>query len=134
MSPDLPDDRLYAPTHEWIRVEGDTGTVGLSSPACEEISGIVHVELPEPGSEVGRDDPCALIESDKTASDLHAPVSGRILEVNTALRDDPALLHRHPHTEGWIYRIALADPSELSQLLSADAYRQGIDPTDPAPR
>ncbi len=126
MSPEIPSDRLYAPTHEWIRVEEGTGTVGLSAPARDELGTVVHVELPAAGREVAREEPCALIESDKTASDLHAPVSGRILEINSALESDPGLLHRSPYRHGWLYRISLALPGELSQLLDAGAYRERV--------
>jgi len=118
----IPDDRKYADTHEWIRVEGDIGTVGISDHAQAELTDIVFVEPPKVGTVVAARSACAVVESVKAASDIYTPVSGEIVEANDALSSNPALLNTDPHGEGWIFRIKLSDPSELDALKDAAAY------------
>lgn len=118
----IPDDRKYADTHEWIRVEGDIGTVGISDHAQAELTDIVFVEPPKVGTVVAARSACAVVESVKAASDIYTPVSGEIVEANDALSSNPALLNTDPHGEGWIFKIKLSDPSELDALKDAAAY------------
>mgnify|MGYP001272979301 CR=1 FL=1 len=122
----VPDDLKYADSHEWIRVEGNVGTVGITDHAQAELTDIVFVEPPKEGAEVVARCAAAVVESVKAASDIYAPVSGRVTEVNTALADNPALLNTDPYGEGWIFKIQLSDPAELDALKDAAAYRELI--------
>ncbi len=122
----VPDDLKYAESHEWIRVEGDVGTVGITDHAQEELTDIVFAEPPKVGETFGAKSAAAVVESVKAASDIYSPVSGEIVEINPAIVDNPALLNTDPHGEGWIFKIKLANPSELDALLDAAAYRELI--------
>ena len=117
-----PDDLRYSKEHEWVRVEGTHGTIGITSFASDELGDIVFVELPEVGSSVAQFATFGVVESGKAVSDLYSPVSGSVTEVNEALRDAPELLNGDPFGEGWIMRVELADPTELDALMDADAY------------
>ena len=109
--------------HEWIRVEGDTATVGISSHAQEALGDIVFAEAPEPGRKISKGQEAAVVESVKAASDVYAPVSGEVLEGNPAIADDPSVINSDPEGEGWFFRLRLSDPGELEGLMDADAYR-----------
>lgn len=122
----VPDDLKYAESHEWIRVEGDIGTVGITDHAQEELTDIVFAEPPKVGETFGVKSAAAVVESVKAASDIYTPVSGEIVEINPAIVDNPALLNTDPHGEGWIFKIKIANPSELDALLDAAAYRELI--------
>ncbi len=122
----VPDDLKYAESHEWIRVEGDIGTVGITDHAQEELTDIVFAEPPKVGETFGVKSAAAVVESVKAASDIYTPVSGEIVEINPAIVDNPALLNTDPHGEGWIFKIKPANPSELDALLDAAAYRELI--------
>ncbi|MGC3957964.1 MAG: glycine cleavage system protein GcvH [Verrucomicrobiota bacterium] len=122
----IPSDLKYAKSHEWVRVSGDTATVGITDHAQHELTDIVFVELPAAGRKVKAGEACAVVESVKTASDIYSPVSGEIIEINKAAADDPALVNREPHTEGWFYKIKLANPSELAALLTPEQYQAQI--------
>ena len=122
----IPADLKFAKSHEWVRVENDIATVGISDHAQAELTDIVFVELPDPGRTVGAGEACAVVESVKTASDIYAPVSGEITEVNQPVIDDPALVNSAPFGEGWFFKIRLSNPEELGQLLDPDAYGQQI--------
>lgn len=122
----VPDDLKYAESHEWIRVEGDIGTVGITDHAQEELTDIVFAEPPKVGESFGVKSAAAVVESVKAASDIYTPVSGEIMEINPAIVDNPALLNTDPHGEGWIFKIKLSNPSELDALLDAAAYRELI--------
>lgn len=122
----LPEDLKYAETHEWIRVEGDIGTVGISDHAQAELTDIVFAEPPKIGAKFSAGDPAAVVESVKAASDVYAPVSGEIVEANAAVQERPALLNTDPWGEGWIFKIKLSNPSELDALKDAAAYREQI--------
>ena len=122
----IPDDLKYAETHEWIRIEGDVGTVGISDHAQEELSDIVFAEPPKPGAPLTAGDPSAVVESVKAASDFYAPVSGEVLEVNEALSSDPDLINTDPYGAGWIFKIKISDPLELDDLSDADSYREQL--------
>lgn len=116
----------FAKTHEWAHMEGDIATVGISNHAQEEISDIVFVDLPKVGQQVTAGQNCCVIESVKSASEIYAPVSGEIVEVNEALNADPALVNREPHGNGWLFRIKMTAPAEYENLLDLSAYKATI--------
>ncbi len=122
----VPEDLKFAETHEWIRVDGDIGTVGITDHAQAELTDIVFAEPPKIGAKFSAKDPSAVVESVKAASDIYAPVSGEIIEANASLSENPSLLNTDPYGEGWIFKIRIADPSELDGLQSAAAYRAQI--------
>lgn len=117
-----PDDLRYSREHEWVRVDGSRGTVGITSFAADELGDIVFVELPEVGATLKQFDTFGVVESVKAVSDLYAPVSGEVVEVNEALRETPELLNSDPFGDGWLARVELADTSELDGLMDAEAY------------
>lgn len=120
---DFPDELKYSPTHEWVRVEEDgTVTVGITDHAQALLGDIVFIELPEEGATVNAKDEFAVVESVKAASDIYAPVSGEVIAINDDLGDAPETVNNSPYDEGWICRILPSDPSELSDLLDAEAY------------
>ena len=116
----------FLKTHEWAFVEGENAVVGISNHAQEEISDIVFVDLPKVGRVVKAGENCCVIESVKSASEIYAPVSGEIVAVNEALNGDPALVNREPHAGGWLFKIKMADPSEVNALLDLAAYNATI--------
>lgn len=122
----VPEDLRYAETHEWLRLEGDTALVGITDHAQAELTDIVFVELPKVGTAVAAKQAVAVVESVKAASDIYSPVSGTILEVNSALEADPGLLNREPFAAGWLFKLQLSAPSEVSSLKDPAAYRQQI--------
>jgi glycine cleavage system H protein len=113
----------YTPEHEWIRLDGDTATVGITDFAQGQLGDIVFVELPDAGKQVSKGGEAAVVESVKAASDVYAPVSGEVTEANQALSDDPSLVNTDPEGEGWFFRLRLSDTSELDGLMDADAYK-----------
>lgn len=117
-----PEELKYASSHEWARLDGDIVTVGISDHAQEALGDLVYVELPSVGDSVQAGDEAGVVESVKAASDIYAPVSGEIVEINEALVDTPEIVNSAPYTEGWLYRIRISDVSELDKLLSADEY------------
>jgi glycine cleavage system H protein len=122
----VPSDLKYAKSHEWIRVTGDSVTVGITDHAQHELTDVVFVELPDVGKIVKAGEACAVVESVKTASDIYSPVSGEILEVNKAVSENPALVNTEPYGNGWLYRIKLNNPGELSSMLSPEQYTAQI--------
>lgn len=122
----IPSDLKYAKSHEWVRVSGDTATVGITDHAQAELTDIVFVELPALGRKVKAGEACAVVESVKTASDIYSPVSGEILETNKTVVDDPALVNKEPDTGGWFFKIKLSNPAELNTLLSPEDYKKQI--------
>ena len=116
----------FTKEHEWIRVEGDVATVGISDHAQEALGDIVFAEVPDEGRSVSKGDDAAVVESVKAASDVYAPVSGDIIEGNSALSDDPALINRDPEGEGWFFKLKLSDPAELDGLMSEADYREWV--------
>src|SRR3989338_6001983 len=112
----IPKDLRYAETHEWIRAEGDTATVGVTDHAQEELTDVVFVELPKIGTRVAAGAECAVVESVKAASDIYTPVSGEIVEVNRRLEAEPGLVNNDPYGEGWFFKIKMLAPEELSRL------------------
>lgn len=113
----------YAKTHEWAYKDGEIAVVGISNHAQEEISDIVFVDLPKVGQKVTAGQNCCVIESVKSASEIYAPVSGEIVEVNSALEGDPALVNREPHGNGWLFKIKMSNPAEYDNLLDVNAYK-----------
>ena len=122
----------YTKTHEWVRVKGDVATFGITYYAQEELSEIVFVELPEPGEEIEVGQEIASVESVKAASDIYAPVSGELVEVNDNLTTAPETINASPYAEGWIGRIRMTRPAELKDLLTPEAYEElaGGEPED----
>ncbi len=124
---EIPADLKYTRTHEWVRDNGDgTVTVGITDHAQELLGDVVYVELPEVGSEVTAEQACAVVESVKAASDVYAPVSGQVAEVNELLEEEPGTINSDPYGEGWLFSIELSDAGELDGLLDADAYAAEI--------
>ncbi len=119
----VPEDRKYAKSHEWILVQKDIGTVGISDHAQEELTSIVFAEPPKPSTQLVAKQPAAIVESVKAASDVYSPVSGEVIEGNSALESDPGLLNTDPYGAGWIYKIRLTNPTELEELLLAKDYQ-----------
>ncbi len=122
----VPSDLKYVKSHEWVRIAGDTATIGITDHAQHELTDVVFVELPEVGRQVKAGEACAVVESVKTASDIYSPVSGEIVEVNKAAADDPALVNREPFASGWFYKIKLSSPAELAALLTPEQYQAQI--------
>ena len=126
MSTKVPADLKYARSHEWIRPAGELATVGISDHAQHELTDLVFVELPAVGRTVKAGEACAMVESVKTASEIYAPVSGEVVEVNKAVVDNPALVNNDPYSAGWFFKLKLAQPAELNGLLSAADYSKQI--------
>jgi glycine cleavage system H protein len=122
----VPDDLRYAESHEWVRVEGDNARVGITDHAQAELTDVVYVELPKIGAKATAKSQIAVVESVKAASDIYAPVSGTIVEANTALEGNPALINTDPFREGWIFVVKMDSPDEVKQLKDAAGYRQQI--------
>ena len=114
----------YSKDHEWVRVEGDIATVGISNYAQEQLGDVVYVELPEVGRTVGQSQEAAVVESVKAASEVYAPVSGEVIEVNQALEDDPALVNGDPTGEGWFLKLRMSAPGELDGLMDEAIVRR----------
>jgi len=112
--------------HEWVRVDGDIATVGITDHASQALGDIVFAEVPEAGRQVKKGDEAGVVESVKAASDVYAPVSGEVIEGNEALRDDPAVINRDPEGEGWFFKLKLADASELDGLMGESDYRDWV--------
>lgn len=123
-----PSELKYASSHEWARLESDgTVTVGISYHAQNALGDVVFIELPEVGAEYSQGDEAAVVESVKAASDIYAPVSGEIIEVNDSLDESPETVNEYPYSDGWFFRIQPSDLSELDNLLDAEAYDEQCD-------
>ncbi|KAA8731430.1 glycine cleavage system protein GcvH [Acinetobacter qingfengensis] len=121
-----PSDIRYASTHEWVRVEGDLIITGISDHAQDALGDLVYVEAPEVGQEVIATEQAGIVESVKTASDIHAPISGIVVEVNTSLEDDPETINEDPYGKGWIYKIKPHNIADVEHLLSNTEYEAGL--------
>jgi len=121
-----PEDYLYTKEHEWIKAEGDIGTIGITDYAQSELGDIVFIELPQVGASFEANAPMATIESVKAVSDVYSPVSGEVTEVNNAIVDNPAKVNEDPHGEGWFVKLKLSKPDELKSLMSAKDYEEYI--------
>jgi glycine cleavage system H protein len=122
----VPDDLLYTDTHEWIKREGDNVRVGITDHAQSELTDVVYVELPKMDRQANAKEAIAVIESVKAASDIYAPVKGRVVEVNKALEADPGLINREPFGQGWIYVLKVDNADDLKGLKDAAAYKKQI--------
>ena len=125
-----PDDLLYHPEHDWAKVEGENATFGVTWYAQDALGEVVFFDPPEVGTTVKKDGPYAEIESVKAVSDVYAPLSGEIVEVNEALSDTPETLNDDPYSAGWLVKVKLSDSSETEQLLSVDDYKQLLENED----
>lgn len=126
MSTKVPADLKYTKSHEWVRVAGGVATVGITDHAQHELTDIVFVETPAAGRQFRAGEACAVVESVKTASDIYSPVSGEVIAVNEKLSSQPSLVNDQPYGDGWFYQIRLANPAELSVLLSPADYTAQI--------
>ncbi len=127
----FPEDLKYTENDEWIRVEGDTGTVGVSDYAQDQLSDVVFVEvLEDVGTELDKGEPFGAVESVKAAADVYMPVSGEIIEVNEGLAEVPEQVNTDPYGEAWMIKIKISDPSELDELMDAGAYQENIEGRD----
>jgi glycine cleavage system H protein len=122
----VPDNLKYAESHEWILVDGDLGTIGITDHAQNELTDIVYVDPPKVGATVSAGQAAAVVESVKAASDIYAPVDGEVVEVNEALANSPALVNTSPYDEGWLFKVRLTNPAQLEALKSPDDYRTQI--------
>jgi glycine cleavage system H protein len=122
----IPDSLRYAASHEWIRVDNDLGTVGITDHAQNALSDVVYVDLPKVGVQVAAGAVVAVIESVKAASDIYAPVTGEIVEVNSALVAKPELVNQDPYGAAWLFRVRIANATELDKLKDAAAYKASI--------
>ena len=118
----IPSDLHFCTSHEWVRLEGDIPTVGISDHAQEELTDVVFVELPAAGRSVDAADPTAVVESVKAASDIYAPVGGEIVEVNPDVENDPSLVNTDPYGKGWIFKLRVKNADDVSKLMDAAAY------------
>ena len=116
----------FTKEHEWVRVDGDVATVGISNHAQEALGDIVFAEAPEAGRTLSKGQEAAVVESVKAASDVYSPVGGEVIEGNSAIADDPSLINRDPEGEGWFFKLTLSDPEELSGLMDEAAYREWV--------
>jgi glycine cleavage system H protein len=116
----------FTDQHEWVRLDGDVATVGITKYATEQLGDVVYVELPEGGRKVGAGGEAAVVESVKAASEVYAPISGQVTESNAALAADPAKVNADPEGEGWFFKLKLADKSEFSKLMSAEQYAEFV--------
>ena len=122
----IPADLRYCASHEWIRLEGDIATVGISDHAQAELTDVVFVELPSIGRKVDASDPTAVVESVKAASDIYAPIGGEVIEANDAVEADPSLVNTGPYGKGWIFKLRVKDPADAARLMDASAYQSHI--------
>jgi glycine cleavage system H protein len=122
----IPDDLLYTETHEWIKREGDNVRVGITDHAQAELTDVVYVELPKMDRQANAREAIAVVESVKAASDIYAPVKGKVVEVNKALEADPGLINRESFGQGWIFVLKIDNPEDLKQLRDAAAYKKQI--------
>ncbi len=123
---EVPAELKYLSSHEWVLIEGNVATVGISDHAQELLGDLVYVELPEIGSSVSAGDSVGVVESVKAASDMYAPVTGEVVEINDELEDSPDRINHDPYGDGWMYKVSLEDPDEVGELLDAQAYGEAI--------
>jgi glycine cleavage system H protein len=122
----IPKELRYTATHEWVRIKGKMATVGITDFAQKQLSDLTFVELPGVDDDVSASDEVAVVESVKAASDIYAPVSGRVVDVNRRAVEEPELVNKDPYGEGWLFRIEMSDASEAADLLDADQYEEHL--------
>ena len=120
-------DTKFTTSHEWVRLDGDVVTVGVTDHAQTALGDVVFVDLPEVGREVGANEACAVVESVKAASDVYAPVAGKVVEANARLSEDPGLVNRDPTGEGWFYKLDIADAAALDALMDEAGYQRFVE-------
>jgi glycine cleavage system H protein len=128
----IPEQLRYAATHEWIKVDGDIGTVGISDHAQHELSDVVYVDLPKVGAKIAAGAVVAVVESVKAASDIYSPASGEVVEVNADLVKKPELMNQDPYGAAWLFRLKLSAPAELGALKDASGYKAQVEGQPPA--
>lgn len=124
---EFPETLKYSKEHEWVRVEGHIATVGITEYAQQELGDVVYVDLPEAGEKIVKDDPFGAVESVKAVSDIYAPVSGTVLEINDALPDSPETINEDPYGDGWLIKVEMTELDELKELMNADEYAEYVD-------
>lgn len=128
---EVPRELRYTKTHEWVRVDGKIATIGITDFAQEQLSGLTFVELPEVGDQIEAEDEVGVVESVKAASDVYAPVSGKVVAVNKSLADNPEVVNTDPYGEGWLFKVRMSNPKEVEALLDADEYEESLpEPSD----
>ncbi len=123
---EFPDDLKYTKEHEWVKVDGKVATVGITDYAQEQLGDIVYVEMPDDGEIVSKGDAFGVVESVKSVSDVSAPVSGKVVETNDPLKDNPEIINGDPYSDGWIAKFEMTDTSEISDLMSAKEYGEYV--------
>ncbi len=124
---ELPEDLKYTREHEWLAIEEKVATVGITDHAQEQLGEVVFVELPAAGDKVEKAEPFGVVESTKAVSDIYAPISGEVAEVNDDLPDSPELVNEDPYGDGWMVKIAIGDETDLEELMTADEYREYVE-------
>lgn len=123
---EFPEDLKYSKQHEWVLVEGNVATIGITDFAQDQLGDIVFVELPAVGDKVSKEDAFGVVESVKAVSDVYAPLTGKVLEINDDLPDNPEILNEDPYGDGWIIKIEMSDPDEIEDLLSSEEYEEYV--------
>ena len=126
MSDEVRDDLKYTETHEWLKLEGDKAKVGITDHAQSELTDIVFVEFPEIGKEVNKGDEICVVESVKSVSEIYSPLSGKIININKKLEDEPEIINKSPYDDGWLIELEIKDESQVNDLLDAQAYKKLI--------
>ena len=126
MSDEVRDDLKYTDTHEWLKLKGDTAIIGITDHAQTELTDIVFVELPEVGKEIKKGEELCVVESVKSVSEIHAPVSGKIVNVNERLEDAPETVNEKPYDDGWLVELEIKDKSEIDVLIDAESYKKSL--------
>jgi len=122
----LPQDLIYTKEHEWLKVDGETAIIGITEHAQSELGDIIFIEFPNIDQEIDKNEPFGTIEAVKTVADLFAPVSGKVIEINETLEDNPEFVNSDPYVNGWIVKVSISDISEMEELMSADKYGELI--------
>ncbi|MFP4529239.1 MAG: glycine cleavage system protein GcvH [Candidatus Kapaibacterium sp.] len=122
---EFPNELKYTKDHEWVRVDGDTATIGITDHAQGELGDVVYVDIPEE-AEVSKGDTFGTIEAVKTVADMFAPISGKIIEINESINDSPEVVNNDPYGEGWLVKMEMSDKSELDELMDVEAYKKEI--------
>jgi glycine cleavage system H protein len=125
--PSKSSDKRYTKDHEWVQIDGDIVTVGITDHAQEQLGDVVFVELPELNREVAASEACAVVESVKAASDIYAPLAGKVVEINQAILDEPALVNSDAEGEGWFFKLEIEDPDAFEELMDEDAYSEYLE-------
>jgi len=122
----LPEDLKYTKEHEWLKVDGETAIIGITEHAQSELGDIIFIEFPNVDQKIEKNEPFGTIEAVKTVADLFAPVSGKVIEINETLEDNPEFVNSDPYVNGWIVKVSISDISEMEELMSADKYEELI--------